>query len=424
MASLRSPLYQGIMEGRDPATLRLDDLPVTNKAQLMERFEDWLTEPGLKLSDLRAFIAEPRNIGTSFQGRFMPWESSGSQGAPGVFVQDAASLAVYDALEFLRRKIPHPLHQALDPFGLADRKVFIGATDGHFASSLSIERLRRLNPLLACTLHSLSFLEPVPHLVARLESLRPAVLATYPSVAVMLSEERLAGRLDIAPREVWTGGETLTECARSLISRAFGCSVVNSYGASEFMSLACECTHGRLHLNSDWAILESVDRAGRPVPAGREGATTLLTNLANHLQPIIRYDLGDRVRFHEQPCACGSRLPAISVAGRSGDLLHLRGNGKRGTRIPFLALTTVLESIEGLSDFQLVQRSPSELLLSTELDTPSVRDTLQRAQLALLGFLSSAGADRVHVQCLPGMPSRRTRSGKVERIVALPVSSS
>ena len=43
---------------------------------------------------------------------------------------------------------------------------------------------------------------------------------------------------------------------------SFGCPVANSYGASEFLSLASECAEGSLHLNSDWAILESVDSNG------------------------------------------------------------------------------------------------------------------------------------------------------------------
>lgn len=420
VASQKSPLYRRVLGGREPAAWRLDELPVMDKAHLMARFDEWVTDPALKLGELRAFMAAPAHVGAPFKDRFMAWESSGSHGAPGVFVQDAATLAVYDALEFLRRRLPHPLHQAMDPFGLADTKVFIGATGGHFASTLSIERLKRLNPLLAGTLHSLSFLEPLPHLVARLTSLQPAVLATYPSVAVLLSEERLAGRLDIAPREIWTGGETLTAGMRHLISQAFGCTVIDSYGASEFLCLASECPHGVLHLNSDWAILESVDDDGRTVPAGQAGSTTLLTNLANHLQPIIRYDLGDRISFHGEPCACGSHLPTLSVAGRSGDLMHLRGAGERCTSIPFLALVTVLESVEGLPDFQLQQHSLEELTLSSEMDTPSVRSALRKAALALQGFLGNAGVPAVCVRCLPGRPSRRTCSGKVERVVAMP----
>jgi phenylacetate-CoA ligase len=83
--------------------------------------------------------------------------------------------------------------------------------------------------------------------------------------------------------------------------------VANSYVASEFLSLAFECERGHLHLNSDWVILESVDPRGDAVPLGQAGATSLLANLANHGQPLIRYDLGDRVTQHDHACACLSR---------------------------------------------------------------------------------------------------------------------
>jgi phenylacetate-CoA ligase len=46
---------------------------------------------------------------------------------------------------------------------------------------------------------------------------------------------------------------------RSCIEQAFGATVRNSYGASEFLPIAWECTHGRLHVNADWVILEPVD---------------------------------------------------------------------------------------------------------------------------------------------------------------------
>ena len=217
-------------------------------------------------------------------------------------------MAAYDALEALRRPHLRPYDRILDPWGVTERLVFVGAIGGHFASTVSIERLRRLNPLLASRLRSVSFLQPVASLVAELHRNSPTVVATYPSAAVLLAEECLAGRLRIAPREIWTGGENLSPAMRAFVQQAFDCPVVNSYGTSEFLSLASECSHGSLHLNSDWAILEPVDARGNPVPRGSPGATTLLTNLANHVQPLIRYDIGDRVALRPRPVRL--RLPS------------------------------------------------------------------------------------------------------------------
>jgi phenylacetate-CoA ligase len=304
-----------------------------------------------------------------------------------------------------------------DPWGVRERIAFVGAIGGHFASTVSVERLRRLNPTMSASLHSVSFLQPIHRLVAELGALAPTVLATYPSAAVLLAEERVAGRLQIDLREVWTGGETLTPAMRGFIQQAFGCKVANSYGASEFLSLASECVCGHLHLNSDWVILEPVDDRGRPVPAGEAGATTLLTNLANHLQPLIRYDIGDRVTLHAQPCACGSMLPVIEVEGRTDDTLRLGRPGSPPVCVLPLAITTVLEEDAGLFDFQLVQEGPCELLLSTGMRGPAASLALRHARTALATYLGDQGAAGMHIRCRTGEPGQRGSSGKVARVV-------
>lgn len=416
-AAQGSRFYRERLAGADPGRVRLQDLPVAHKAELMHRFDDWVTDPALELAALRRFTADPARIAEPFLGRYTVWESSGSSGEPGVFVQDAAALAVVDALEALRRPLLRPVQRWLDPWSLHERMLFIGAIGGHFASTVSVQRLRRLNPALAPRLHGVSFLQPTPRLVAEIDAFAPTVVATYPSVAVLLAEEHLAGRLRTAPQEVWTGGETLSPAMARFVEQAFACPVVNSYGASEFLTLACACREGGLHLNSDWAILEPVDAQGRAVAPGTASATTLLTNLANHLQPLIRYDLGDSVTVQPAACACGSSLPVIEVQGRSDDSLHL---GRRGTAtvcVPPLAVATVLEDDAGLFDFQLVQRGPCELLLRTGLRGAEATQALRRAREVLAGFLLRQGASGVHIRCRSGEAAQRGRSGKMQRVL-------
>jgi len=193
---------------------------------------------------------------------------------------------------------------------------------------------------------------------------------------------------------------------------------VNSYGASEFLSLACECVHGSLHLNSDWAILESVDANGCPVPAGTAGTTTLLTNLANHVQLLIRYDIGDQVTMFAKSCACGSPLPTIQVRGRSDDTLHLNGRSTRHIDVLPLAVSTVFEERSGLFDFQLEQQGPGELTLSTAAHGADVTRLVDRARDELAAFLHDQGAADLRIHCCTGRAPRRGRSGKLQRILA------
>ena len=419
-AARRSPAYRRLLGGRNASQVRLQDLPVTRKPDLMNRFTEWVTEPEIRLDALRRFTADPSRIGEPFMGRYVVWESSGSSGEPAIFVQDASAMAVYDALEALRRPVLRPLQRFFDPWGLGERIVFVGATGGHFASIVSIERLRRLNPALSGRLRSVSFLQPVQRLVGELQDQAPTAVATYPSAAVLLAEERLAGRLNIAPQEIWTGGETLSPAMRRFVEQAFGCPVVNSYGASEFLSLGCECRCGSLHLNGDWVILESVDAHGAAVALGAVGATTLLTNLANHVQPLIRYDLGDRITLHATPCACGSRLPVIEVQGRCDDTLWLGSPGTATVHVLPLALSTVLEDAAGLFDFQLVQEGPSELLLSSARRGEAAAGALRRAATMLAAFLAEQGAGVVQIHCRSGQPCRRGRTSLLKRNIASP----
>lgn len=414
----RSPLYARLLAGRSLDGAALRTLPVTRKTQLMDCFNEWVTDRRVTLERLRRFIADPANIGRPYLGRYTVWESSGSSGEPGIFVQDPHAMAVYDALEALRRPSLRPLQRWMDPLWLGERIVFVGAVDGHFASTVAMERLRSLNLLLSPRLHSLSFLQPMPQLVEALNALQPTILTTYPSAAVLLGREAAAGRLRVPVREIWTGGEDFSDAMRRVVEQAFGCEVVNSYGASEFLALAFECPRGRLHLNSDWAILEPVDDRGQPVPAGETGDTTLLTNLANQVQPLIRYDLRDRVRLHPERCGCGSSLPVLEVQGRSDDTLLLGARPEHAVAVLPLAISTVLESDAGLFDFQLVQEGPTRLLLRTGLRGKAAEAALQRGRCALGSYLHRLGLDEVRIRCsrTPGIPLEH--SCKARRIIA------
>jgi phenylacetate-CoA ligase len=219
--------------------------------------------------------------------------------------------------------------------------------------------------------------------------------------------------LKIAPHAVWTGGETLTPATRRALGERFHAPVRDSYGASECFLIANECRCGHLHLNADWVILEPVDERGQAVPPGEFGETTLLTNLSNHVQPIIRYDLGDRVRFVPGVCACGSSLPVIDVEGRADDVLTLEDAQGHAVHLAPLALTTVLEDEAGVFDFQLAQRGPHALRLDVFGGAPS-----KGAGDALRGFLREQGLGSTRVQChSDGHSAERGRSGKQRRVV-------
>ncbi len=408
---------RGVRPGANTQAL-LAQLPVTHKRELMARFDDWVADPALKIDALRTFVNEPARRGEALLGRYQVWESSGSSGEPGLFVQDARALAVADALEAARG--PVSLLGAALPWGAAPRIAYVAALGGHFAGVVAFERLRTLNPWFGASARTFSFLQPIDALAAQLDAYAPTVLASYPSTAWVLAQAQAEGRLAIAPQAVWTGGETLTPGLRRTIAEIFHVPVRDSYGASECLTIASECRCSRLHLNADWVILEPVDERGRALPEGQVGATTLLTNLANFVQPILRYDLGDRMRFVPGACECGSTLPVIEVQGRCDDVLSLHDRHGRAVHLAPLALTTVLEDDADVFDFRLCQRGAQALTLEVGTRDGTGAAQRERAGAALRRYLRAQGLGAVSLRLSARGAPRLGRSGKQCRVTREP----
>jgi phenylacetate-CoA ligase len=419
-AALTTGFYRRSWHGHDPSDTPLCALPVVSKSQLMRNFDAAVNDPEITLAGLRAFTSDPRRIGERYLGRYTVWESSGSTGEPGWFVQDETAMAIYDALEATRRDSPRPWLRLWDPMYLAERIAFVGAIGGHFASQVSVQRLRAANPWLAMHWRSFSILEPTRSLVAQLNAFAPSIVATYPTAAALLADEACHGALRIHPQEVWTGGETLSPAVRLHIEQAFGCALRNSYGTSEFLPIAWECSRGRLHVNADWVILEPVDADQRPVPLGQVSHTTLLTNLANHVQPLVRVDIGDRIALHADRCDCGSALPVVEVQGRRDDVLVVPGRDGRPVTLLPLALTTLLEDEAGVFDFQLQQLDAGDWRLTLGPGAPRSRMARERCRRVLADFAAAQGAADLRIVTRGAAALPLGRSGKLQRVVAAP----
>lgn len=361
----RSPFYRDAYRGLPDRPLAPADVPVVTRRALMARFDDWVTSSEITRRGIEAFLADRARIGERYLDRYVVWKSSGTTGEPGIYVQDADALTTFDALMTVHADpLRFATRHAWPVFPGDGRAALVVATGDHFASIASWRRLCRGNPWM--TARGFSILEPLPALVAELNAWQPAFLASYPTMLSLLAEERATGRLRISPACLWSGGECLSPGMRARIEKAFGTRVDDEYGASECMSIAFGCSAGWLHVNADWVVLEAVDDAYRPTPPGEPSRTALLTNLANRVQPIIRYDLGDSILVKPDPCPCGSVLPAIRVEGRHDDIVALAGPDGRVVRLLPLALATVVEEAVPGRRFQIVQSAASRLLLRLE----------------------------------------------------------
>ena len=411
----RSPFYRELYRGIRVRDGHLEDLPVVTKSELMAHFDAAVTDADVTAALVRDFAADEQRAGHPFLDRYAVWKSSGTTGEPGLFLHDGRALAVYEALHALRfRQLASPGLAWL----AADRYALVGAT-GHFAGCASVQRLCLLYPWLAGQVRIFSILEPQATLARQLNEYQPTLLATYPTAAGLLADEQRAGRLAIYPREVWTGGEQLSAAQRAHLADVFGCVVRDDYGASEFLAIAWSCAHGALHVNADWVLLEPVDEHNRPLPPEVASYTTLLTNLANRVQPLIRYDLGDSITLVDGACECGSPLPAIRVEGRCDDIIALSDASGRSVKILPLAVTTVLEDAAGVFRFQLCQTSATSLVVRI---APEVADSdaALRCRRALEHFLRAQGLPNVRVDVETAPLQRHSGTGKLRRVVALP----
>jgi len=419
-ARMRSPYYRERLAGMPEDEFRLDRFPVQDKAGLMARFDDWVTDPALRFEEIRRFVADPGRVGEPYLGRYAVWTSSGSTGTPGIYVQDPDALAVYDAL--LSARFPSAAGSP-SPFATlagGGRFAMVAALEGHFAGVVSWERLRRLHPWMAAATRSFSVLSPLAELVSDLQSWQPTVVAAYPTTLLLLAGERRAGRLALAPQVLWSGGETLSDGERAEIADAFGCPVIDGYGSSECMQIAHDCGHGFLHLNSDWVVLEPVDEHGQAVPPGTASQTVLLTNLANHVQPLIRYDLGDSVTMLGHACACGSPFPALRVSGRRDDILALEAEDGRLVRLAPLAVATVIEEGGGVRRFQLIQTGPAALAVRFETPQGDARqDALGCILTALRAYFAHQGLHRIDIVEDPEPPRADPVSGKLREVLGM-----
>ena len=320
-----SPLFQRLYADLPPTSeIELHDLPVTRKPNLMVKFDDWLTIRSLPLDRARDHLRDIRKLGVPIDDVAV-FQTSGTSGEPAVIVLPSSFLEYSFGISMARFDRYHwKLVRETRKLGL---RVTITGGNGHFAGVGFNKLVRHLHPGLAKGLSFIEAEQSIGRLVEQLNAIpKVSCIVTYPSMLTILAKEKEAGRLQIEPVVISTGGETLTDDLHARVRRAFPSlkyGILDTYACTECLVLSFECSCGRKHVNEDWVILEAVDETMRPVPDGTLSATVLLTVFANDVQPFIRYDLGDCVRFHTDPCPCGSPFRSFEVEGRDATLVRV-----------------------------------------------------------------------------------------------------
>lgn len=408
-------LYHGLPEHITDPTL----LPVTSKKALMPRFNDWVTDRAVTIEQVRAFVDNPDLIGELFLGKYTVVTTSGTTGTRGIFLLDDRTLAVTNALALRMLSswlTPGELIQIVTRGG---RLAMVNATGGHFASATAATRLRNSSKLRAKLIQVFSVHTPLPELVAKLNQFQPAVMAPYASMAALLASEQEAGRLHIDPVLMVLAAEGLALDEYDRIAQAFNAKVRHSYAASECTFITYSCEHKWLHVNSDWVVLEPVTADYRPTPPGEQSHTVLLSNLANRIQPLLHYDLGDSILQRPDPCPCGNPLPAIRVQGRAADVLTFPTDSVHKVMVAPLVFGTLVGHIPGIEQFQIVQTTPTSLRIRLRFVTGVEPEPVwQTVQAEMSQLLTKHQLDHVTLERAPE-PPEQSAGGKYREIIPL-----
>lgn len=327
IARVRSSYYREKFRHLDVGCTDLEKYPVTTKADMMNHFDQVVTDPAVTRAGVEQFIEDIRNVKQPFLGKYAVSHTSGSQGQPALIVQNQLVLDLLFAFQMTRGHVGHRdgflgFLDAVRTLRQPTRLAVIINQQGFFPSAWVWERLPEYMHVY------ISFLfVPAndPDMVKKINEFSPNVLSGTPTTMDLLSLKIDQFRLPKL-RQVVTWSETLTPPARRRIVEAFRVPLLDNYASGEcmFLTNGCPAAAGA-HVNADWAILEVVDENYQPVPPGQLGHKVLMTNLANTVQPFIRYEIGDRIMMATEPCGCGNRMPRIEkIVGRAADFFWVQ----------------------------------------------------------------------------------------------------
>ncbi len=398
-------------------TPSLSQIPPTTKEELCDNFDDVVTDPRLRKEDLEQFVDDERNLGRWYLGEYAICHTSGSCGPPLLIVQDRQCLRLILAIMAARgRPGPKPgVVEGLRRIARPTRVAAVTFRRGFYPSGMTLEFTpETLRPFARLA----RFSSIQPDLIQRLNDWQPNVLSGYASVLEGLAIQ--ADRLRLKSLQYITNSsEQLTERAKFRIESAFQVPVVNHYGTGECLQLADGCPLcGDMHVNADWSILEVVDDDYRPVPAGQVGSRILMTNLANKVQPFIRYEIPDRVALRAPGDGCPNPLPRIErIDGREAELFWIRDEGL-DRFLSGILFHTATDSLQVVREWRAVQRARNEIELHIQL-LPRAMTTAARLQEQLIRKLYDIGLPRavsIHVMIVDSI-APDSKTGKMRRMV-------
>ena len=243
--------------------------------------------------------------------------SSGSTGVPLTFLHDLRSVDATDAGNFrnLAQAGWRPGEMIAFFWGFDATLARLSRLE--FEARQLLRRQYQFNPFRSSA-------SDMDGWIRRWRTLRPRVALGFASTMARFAEHIEARGMRVpALKGVFTTAEPLFAEQRAVLSRVFGCHVFDLYGSSEVRNIAAECPHGAMHVNVDFAVVETEDR---DFGTGEEPRPLVVTSLWNYAMPFIRYMNEDGGRLADHTCTCGNNFPLMHLnIGRLTDHFVLPG---------------------------------------------------------------------------------------------------
>jgi len=196
--------------------------------------------------------------------------------------------------------------------------------------------------------------------------LKPTVIVGVPSFLKKLASEFAAmgfNREMSSLKKIFCIGESIRSIDLQLngvgktLEEFFGAKVYSTYGNTELSVSYCECTaQNGGHARPELIYTEIVDDNGLPAPDGAMGEL-VATPLGVEAAPLIRYKTGDITFKVAGPCPCGRNSLRIGpIMGRKSQMIKVKG-----TTVYPLAITTILDDIDGVEDYLIIVENDESL---------------------------------------------------------------
>ena len=398
-----SPYFQELY--RDiPEDFVLTDLPATRKEELIPRYNDWVTERGIKREEVLAFTEDP-DAGPLFLGKYTALHTSGTTGEPMPLLRDSYHNVIHGAM--LKRRLLGDAAQYMD-IKKHRRAAVVYAQKG--ASSYnSYLRTIAANPGYEDHFIVVSTTEPSDKIIKTIGDFKPEQVSGYPSSLALLAQAQLEGKLDLHLKMVASSAEVMTDEIFDMVKKAFGCVIVNNYCSTEGgeAAMASDCPH--LHINEDWVLIEPVDAAGNVMPLDSKewSEGILVTDLTNQIQPIIRYYMSDKVRIHTEDDGYGKPFHWMEIRGRVGGFFTFCGK-----TIMQVVLVDCTENKVLLSQF--IQNAPDEMEIRViPLPGRGKAETLADVKEHFTRLMEAEGCRDFKVVCSEEDLIKNQRGGKL-----------